>query len=57
VRTISSLGEVVPFLHSVSQNAFEAHYSDAGVDVEHVEACLLRDMFDGDDECRSGADL
>ncbi|ETS64592.1 hypothetical protein PaG_01061 [Moesziomyces aphidis] len=57
MRTISSLGEVVPFLHSVSQNAFEAHYSDAGVDVEHVEACLLRDMFDGDDECRSGADL
>ncbi|GAC75835.1 dopey and related predicted leucine zipper transcription factors [Moesziomyces antarcticus T-34] len=57
VRTISSLGEVVAFLHSVSQNAFEAHYSDAGVDVEHVEACLLRDMFDGDDECRSGADL
>lgn len=56
MRTISSLGEVVPFLHSVSQNAFEAHYSDGGVDMEHVEACLLRDMFDGDDDSRSGAD-
>lgn len=48
LRSISSVGELVPFLNAISQNAFEATYEDREVDEEDVERCLLRDMFDSD---------
>ena len=48
VRSIGSVGELVPFLNSVSQNAFEGNYGDRPVDLEDVDACLLADMFDSD---------
>ncbi|TKY89065.1 hypothetical protein EX895_001596 [Sporisorium graminicola] len=48
LRTISSVAELVPFLNSVSQNAFEGNYSDKPIDFEDVDMCLLADMFDND---------
>ncbi|KAJ1596438.1 hypothetical protein NDA11_000447 [Ustilago hordei] len=49
MRTIESVGELVPFLNSVSQNAFESNYGDQEVDLDDVDACLLADMFDSGD--------
>ena len=49
MRTIGSVGELVPFLNSVSQNAFESNYRDQEVDLHDVDACLLADMFDSGD--------
>ncbi|CBQ68744.1 related to DOP1-strong similarity to developmental regulatory gene, dopey (dopA) [Sporisorium reilianum SRZ2] len=48
LRTVSSVAELVPFLNSVSQNAFEGNYSDKPIDFEDVDMCLLADMFDSD---------
>ncbi|SPO28009.1 related to DOP1 - strong similarity to developmental regulatory gene, dopey (dopA) [Ustilago trichophora] len=44
--SIASVAELIPFLNSISQNAFEGNYSDEGVDYEDVDRCLMRDMFD-----------
>lgn len=49
MRTIGSVGELVPFLNSVSQNAFEGNYGDQKVDLQDVDDCLLADMFDSGD--------
>ena len=49
MRTIGSVGELAPFLNSVSQNAFESNYGDQEVDLHDVDACLLVDMFDSGD--------
>lgn len=49
MRTIGSVGELGPFLNSVSQNAFESNYGDQEVDLDDVDACLLADMFDSGD--------
>ncbi|SPC64545.1 related to DOP1 - strong similarity to developmental regulatory gene, dopey (dopA) [Ustilago sp. UG-2017b] len=49
MRTIGSVGELGPFLNSVSQNAFESNYGDQEVDLHDVDACLLVDMFDSGD--------
>ncbi|EST09066.1 Dopey, N-terminal [Kalmanozyma brasiliensis GHG001] len=46
LRSISSVGELLPFLHSISQTAFEGNYSNAEIDLEDVDRCLLVDMFD-----------
>lgn len=46
VRNINELAELIPFLNSVSQNAFEANYRDDPIDWIHVDQCLLTDMFD-----------
>ncbi len=56
LRTIKSVGELVPFLNSVSQNAFEGNYENRDVDREDVEACLLADMFDSDPAAVTAAD-
>ncbi|KAJ1575322.1 hypothetical protein NDA11_007086 [Ustilago hordei] len=41
MRTIGSVGELGPFLNSVSQNAFESNYGDQEVDLHDVDACQL----------------
>ncbi|SPO28829.1 related to DOP1 - strong similarity to developmental regulatory gene, dopey (dopA) [Ustilago trichophora] len=44
--SITSVAELIPFLNSVSQNAFEGNYSDEEVDYADVDRCLMYDMFD-----------
>ncbi|PWZ01195.1 hypothetical protein BCV70DRAFT_199555 [Testicularia cyperi] len=49
IRSIESLRELVPFLHSVSQQAFESNYRDLPIDWQQIESSLLADMFDAVD--------